>query len=87
MWGTVCDDGWDTNDARVVCRDLGFPSGKAQARTGSFSFGQGSGPIWLANVDCTGSESALYNCDHRGWGVVGSCDHSQDAGVICTDGT
>ena len=46
-------------------------------------FGQGSGPILLKNVGCTGSESNLTNCTHDPIGEVGNCTHEDDAGVMC----
>ena len=80
-WGTVCDDGWDLNNAAVVCRELGFPG--AISYSCCASFGQGTGTIWLDNVRCTGRESSLSSCSHRGWGRVFSCSHREDVGVYC----
>ena len=80
-WGTVCDDGWDDTDAGVVCRQLGFGSSGRAWNSGHF--GQGSGPIWLDNVICSGSESTLASCGHLGVGIIRNCNHSEDAGVTC----
>ena len=80
-WGTVCDDYWDINDARVVCRELGYPN--AVSAPHSARFGQGSGPIWLDNVFCSGNERSIVDCAHNGWGVE-NCGHGEDASVICS---
>ena len=44
-------------------------------------FGQGTGPIVLDDVACTGNEDALTLCCARAVGH--NCRHDEDASVIC----
>ena len=83
-WGTVCDDEWDDTDAGVVCRQLGF--GSSGTAIGSAGFGQGSGPIWLNGITCTGNELTLIGCGFLEFNVTTSCHHHKDAGVNCSGG-
>ncbi|XP_069625649.1 scavenger receptor cysteine-rich domain-containing protein DMBT1-like isoform X3 [Ranitomeya imitator] len=81
-WGTVCDDGWDINDAHVVCRQLNC--GKAVEALHNSYFGQGAGKMLLDNVTCAGNEQYLWQCSHREWGKH-DCRAHEDAGVICSE--
>ena len=80
-WGTVCDDIWNMNNARVVCRQLGYSD--AVSALSYAHFGAGSGQIWLDNVNCVGSEDSIENCPHNGWGSH-NCGHHEDASVVCS---
>ena len=80
-WGTVCDDGWNTADATVVCRQLGFYS--SVTAYGSAHYGQGTGPILLTRLSCFGNESSLFECGQSSVGTK-TCGHSNDASVYCS---
>ena len=81
QWGTVCHNDWGLPDAAVVCREL--DCGEPVDAVGDAHFGPGSGPIWINYVMCNGSESTVGKCPSGGW-EKHNCDHSKDAGVICS---
>ncbi|NXT01309.1 DMBT1 protein, partial [Jacana jacana] len=91
QWRTVCDDGWDPRDAEVACRQLGCKvalsaPGSAQvavAALGSAHFGQGRHPVWLDEVNFTGTQFGLSEFGYKPKGVH-KCHHREDAGVVCS---
>ena len=86
-WGTICDDSWTDVESDTVCRLLGYEAGSV-GNGGRFleaHFGQGTGPIWLDDVNCDGNEKSLLGCEHTRYtkGQKAQCRHSEDVGVRC----
>ncbi len=44
------------------------------------AFGQGTGPILLDDVRCSGNEFGLRNCTYA---LIDNCAHSEDVGIVC----
>ena len=80
-WGTICDDNWDIQGARVVCQQLGYPD--AVSAPLNARYGQGTGPIWLDDIQCIGNESDIFACTHNGIGSH-NCKHEADASAECS---
>ena len=55
---------------------------EVEAFSGSH-FGGGMGPIFLDQLDCSGTERSLLQCRQFAERGLHSCDHSKDAGVRC----
>jgi len=51
-------------------------------RTLGNRYGRGRGRIWLDDLACTGSETYIGDCSHRGWGSH-NCGHSEDVSIAC----
>ena len=81
IWGGICADGWDLNDAKVVCRQLGFPD--AVEATNDTWMGDGLSLAHLTNVQCNGSEEHLREeCPFSEVEANQNCSHGE-AGVVC----
>ncbi|XP_060554810.1 scavenger receptor cysteine-rich domain superfamily protein-like [Ruditapes philippinarum] len=82
IWGTVCDDNFDSLNVQVLCFMLGYD------RSGGVFYEQysnpGNGTIWLDDLECTGQETSIDECDKKGniWGSH-NCHHEEDVGIKC----
>ncbi|XP_060591772.1 scavenger receptor cysteine-rich type 1 protein M130-like [Ruditapes philippinarum] len=79
VWGTICDDNFDMDDAKVICRTLNLTA--TSFFTGAH-YGQGKGPVFAQRFRCYGHESHLRDCR---FDPNTFCSHSRDIGVICTE--
>ena len=81
----VCSEGWDENDALVVCRELGFPGVAMVANNGFFGV---EGTINIEHVGCYGNETKFSECSYKTtteWSVCRT-EWEKEAGVICKAG-
>ncbi|XP_071845497.1 scavenger receptor cysteine-rich type 1 protein M160-like isoform X2 [Apostichopus japonicus] len=83
QWGTICDDGWDLEDATVFCKMLGLGTATQAMKRGAFGYGDGE--IWLDELSCDGTERDWKDCsmEIREIGAH-DCEHHEDAGVVCS---
>eukprot|EP00299_Pterocystis_sp_00344_P014635 c7261_g1_i1.p1 GENE.c7261_g1_i1~~c7261_g1_i1.p1 ORF type:complete len:341 (+),score=65.37 c7261_g1_i1:50-1024(+) len=90
QWGTVCDDRFGHESAQVACRQLGLEGGWRVGAYDQYGFCRnvdgrfmcGSGPIWMDDVGCVGTESRLKDCRRTPWGWH-NCVHAEDMIIQC----
>ncbi|XP_060708687.1 deleted in malignant brain tumors 1 protein-like [Hemiscyllium ocellatum] len=82
IWGAVCDDAWDLQDANVACKQMGC--GPARSAPGSAQFGEATGTFWLDDVECKGHEVNLFQCLSNSVGKH-NCNAGEAAAVTCSD--
>ena len=83
----LCVGSWVTPAQVLPVMDIVISWFHGYCYTGATTqqFGQGTGPIFLDRVRCSGIENRLFDCAHQGLQIE-SCQHHQDAGVVCVSG-
>ena len=83
-WVALCGMGFTNNEARVVCRELGFQNGRALSRGAYGRFYSRS--FVRRNITCTGREQSILNCSYSR-GRCYSYSNTGYASVHCYNGS
>ena len=76
-WGKICRNGWDLDDATVVCNQLGYKGALAEFIGSNVKYENLT--FLMSNVSCTGKESSLTLCER----VDGDCQDNKGAQALC----
>ena len=85
VWGTVHQENWGMNEARVICRQLNYSDAEAALHRASATWNlprpfYKETPEWLRNFRCNGTELRITDCDYE---IRNMPNYGLDAGVIC----
>ncbi|XP_019856385.1 PREDICTED: deleted in malignant brain tumors 1 protein-like isoform X3 [Amphimedon queenslandica] len=81
-WGTICDDGFSSTDARTVCKQLGY---SYYSRYDHLSLpGSSSQPIWSRYFSSSSSSTCFNSRNSCPSSSITSCSHSEDVTVSCS---
>ena len=79
-WKSVCFKDFGNKEAKVICRELGFPNVFAV-----FSVPQTTGQQVLEKINCLGDENNVADC-RQGRLKNTQCEEGKVAGAICQAG-
>lgn len=91
-WGTICNMGNNPRSSLIICKDLGYKSGKwastdeaptfCQNAEGKNFCGSSLSKIHFSNIECGTTDNKFDMCN-KNYADRQKCDHSKDAIINC----
>ena len=96
-WGTICDDGFDFNDAIVPCKQLEYSNYTSYNHLPLYVYynisiqyfyrsGSSSQHIWMSNLSCNCSFFCLSSCQSCPTNSYQGCHYSVDVTIQYSQG-
>lgn len=84
-WGLICGEGWGTQEAMVVCRQLGLGYANHGLQETWYWDSSNVTEMVMSGVKCTGDEMSISQCQHHRTVNCQKAAARFAAGVICSE--